>query len=258
MGSRSSRTPRSSGAALNKEFAKGGGDVAKLTSAMEKSENSAAKMVIATENLEKATRTANTGILDMVFGFAGLAGSIVQTTNQMKSFGTGRKALPLAAVGGALGAGTAGLALCWEQTRALSFNFGGLTDVLSGVGKAFGDVLPSMQGFLTGLEDAGRSTADFFTRYTEGLASMVGITGAKVDYTKAKFGDSTEQYIKTGTTGSAVFDGIIGKTVAWAKENGVSMDEVIAKAHALDASQQATGASTEKLGRCNGIHHRLY
>ena len=235
-------------AALNKEFAKGGGDVAKLTSAMEKSENSAAKMVIATENLEKATRTANMGILDMVFGFAGLAGSIVQTTNQMKSFGTVLKALPLAAVGAALAAGTAAVGALLGATRALSFNFGGLTDVLSGVGKAFGDVLPSMQGFLTGLEDAGRSTADFFTRYTEGLASMAGITGAKVDYTKAKFGDLTEQYIKTGTTGSAVFDGIIGKTVAWAKENGVSMDEVIAKAHALDASQQATAASTEKLG----------
>ena len=222
---------------------------------MNKNEIAAGKNATATNSLDKVNRQANQGILDLVFGFVSLTGTLVQTIGSLgktatavKGVGTALKALPLAAISGPFAAGAAAVAAFLGATRALSFNFLGLTDVLSGVGKAFGDVLPAMRGFLTGLEDAGRSTADFFTRYTEGIAVMAGLSGAKIDYTKAKFGELTEQYIKTGTTGSAVFDKIIAQTVAWAKENGVSMEEVIAKAHALDDQQVATAASTEKLG----------
>jgi hypothetical protein len=235
-------------AALSAEYKKGGGDVAKLTAAMEKAELAAGKNATSINALEKANRTANQGILDLAFGFAGLAGSLVQTITGMKNtitvikgLGTAIKALPLAAMGVAFAAGAAAVGALLASTRALSFNLGGVTDAMSGVGKAFGDALPPIQGFLTALEDAGRSTVDFFTRYTEGLVSMAGVTGAKIDFSKAKFSDLVAQYIKTGSTGSATFDGIISDLISWAKTNGVSMDEVMQKAKAMDGQYTASG-----------------
>lgn len=244
-------------AALGAEFVKGGGNLAKLTTLLEKEELAAGKNATATNAMEKANRTANQGILDLVFGFSGLVGSVVQTATSMgklvtviKGLGTAIKALPLAAMGAAFAAGAAAVGALLGTTRALSFNLGGMTDILAGVGKAFGDVLPPIQGFLTALEDAGRSTADFFTRYTEGLLVMGGVTGAKVDFSKKKFSELVEQYIKTGSTGNAVIDGAVSDLVAWGKAHGETTDEIIEKAKKMDSQyttsgQKVTGATTQ-------------
>ena len=68
---------------LSAEFAKGGGDIAKLTTAMEKSEINSAKMVTSLNNLELALADQKKGLLDMVFGFSSMAGSLVQTIGSM-------------------------------------------------------------------------------------------------------------------------------------------------------------------------------
>ena len=69
-------------AALSAEFAKGGGDVAKLTTEMNKNEIAAGKNATATNNLEKVNRQANQGVFDLVFGFVSLTGNSV--TNNRK------------------------------------------------------------------------------------------------------------------------------------------------------------------------------
>ena len=248
---------QASQAALATEFAKGGGNAAKLTGELNKVEIQTGKLAVSQGQLDKNTRQANQTLLESAVQYATIAGSIVQMGSSMGKLGgpIGKMTMGLRGISGALtaltGVGLAGFTAAFAAgaaaagaflavTRTLSFNLAGITDVLSGVGAAIGKTIPALTGFLTMIGDAGAATADFFTRYTESLLAWAGITGVKVDFSKQKFGTLVEQYIKTGTTGSAVFDKIIAQTVAWAKENGVSMDEVIAKAHAMDAKQKGT------------------
>ena len=89
---------------LSAEFVKGGGDISKLTAAMEKSEINSSKMVVSLNNLEKTNREAQQSTLELAFGFTGMAGSIVQSIGsfgKLKTAASGIKAaltaLPFAA-----------------------------------------------------------------------------------------------------------------------------------------------------------------
>ena len=198
-------------AALSAEFAKGGGNVAKLTTEMNKNEIAAGKNATATNNLEKVNRQANQGVLDLVFGFVSLTGTLVQTIGSLgksaaavKSLATAFKALIPAMTGVASAAATVGVgfaALTGIMT-AIQVDAGGVKTKMTEIHDAANKAIPALTPMFDHMGKSFHSNVEGMGDIGRQFTDLLGITiPASVDVAKKK---TEELGTSTKTTATAM------------------------------------------------------
>jgi hypothetical protein len=243
--------------ALRNEFAKGGGDVNKFDTAINKVALTQDAMTIAAKNLEKATREFGQTQLETGLSVAGFVGTAVQSVSSLKNMKEGAttagtafkgigKALAgigLVTIGTAFAAAGASVAVFMGAVIALNkAPYDQIIGQLDKIGKKIGETFPPLAAELTLLGDQMGTSLDFLAGYSRGLIKQLTGVELQADVTNKSFSELVELFLKDGTTGYTQINRAIAGYVDAAKKQGLTDKEIIdlAKKHNDENKKSAT------------------